>query len=201
VEGLGLTVRAWYLGRAIPWPALLGCCATGALVTGVLHRWPDRAWLLLPLGMAACVAGCGFLFDDTAVTVTAVTPRGSAWRATTRLAAGSVPVGVWTLLVATAPGSLALDVPAWVLAGASVAAVAAGAAAVAGRRQQARPGPAVAGTLVLATLVPLMVGPFLDWESVFPFGGHPGWVVGFWAGVLGAGALLVGWALRPGLRP
>lgn len=194
-------MRLWYLRRAVPWAALLGCCGVAALGVASLHRWPGNAWAVLPLVLAACAAACGFVFDDLATAVTSVTPRGATWRRTTRLAGGLLPVAVWALLVAVSPGRLSLDVSAWLLAGAAGAVAAAGGAAVCSRRQLARPGAGVAGVVVMLALVPLVAGPFLAWESVYPFGDHPGWVVGLWAGVAALGALLVGWALRPGLRP
>ncbi|MGH3348940.1 MAG: hypothetical protein ACRDO4_18325 [Nocardioides sp.] len=194
-------MRAWYLGRAIPWVALLGCCLVAGLAVAALHRWPDNAWAVLPLVLAACAAAAGFVFDDVATAVTSVTPRGGTWRRTSRLLAGLVPVAVWALLVATAPSELSLDASAWLLAGLAGAVAAAGAAAIGSRRQLARPGPTVAGAIVMLVLVPSVAGPFLEWEPVFPFGDYPGWVLGFWAGVLGVGMLLVGWAMRPGLRP
>lgn len=194
-------MRAWYLGRAIPWVALLGCCGIAVIAVASLHRWPDNAWMVLPLVLAACAAAAGFVFDDVATAVTSVTPRGGRWRRTTRLLAVLVPVGIWTLLVVTAPSELSLDAAAWLLAGLAAAAAAAGAAAIGGRRQVARPGPTVAGGFVMLTLVPSIAGPFLEWEPVFPFGDYPDWVMGFWVGVLVVGLLLVGWAMRPGLRP
>lgn len=194
-------MRLWYLGRAVPWVALLGCCLVGALGVASLHRWPDSAWAVLPLTLATCAGACGFVFDDLATAVTSVTPRGGTWRRTSRLLAGLVPLVLWAVLVVIAPDSLALDRSSWLLAGVAAAATACGVAGVLARHQRTRPGPTVAGAVVLMVLMPLIVGPLLSWESVFPFGDPRGWVLGLWSGVAGLGALLVGWALRPGLRP
>jgi len=191
-----MTMRVWYLGRVIPWVALLGLCSIAVLAAVSLHQWPQNAWSVMPLVLGGCAAACCFVFDDAATAITSVTPRGSTWGRTTRLGAGLVPVAVWTLLVASAPSGLLLDRSAWLLAGSAAALVATGAAAIAARRQRPRPGPAVAGVVMMLVLAPLIAGPFLQWESVYPFGDFAGWVTGLWTGVAVVGALLVALALR-----
>lgn len=184
-------MRAWYLRRAIPWAALAGCSAIATAGALSLHRWPDNSWAVLPLVLAGCAAACGFVFDDVATAVTAVTPRGGTWRRTTRLAAGLLPLGLWAVLVASSPGELELDGPGWLLAGLGATSAVVGAAAVAARRQVPRPGQAIAGVVVLLALVPVVAGPFLDWEPVYPTDSSPDHVLALWGGLAALGAALV----------
>jgi hypothetical protein len=190
-------MRLWYLGKAVPWGALLGCCAVAALAVASLHPWPGNAWAVMPVVLAACAAASGFVFDELAVAVTAVTPRGGSWGPSSRLAAGLVPLGVFGVLVVSAPTALSLDRPAWLLTGVGAMAMAAGAAASCARRQLPRPGPVVAGAVALLVLAPMIAGPFLDWQSVFPWGDPPGWVLGFWGTLAGLGIVLAVTAASP----
>ena len=77
----------WYLRRAIPWMALLGCWPGPCCWWS---RWTSgrrRALVLLPGLVAACAAAAAFCFDEVSLPVVEVTPRGAAWRRTARLAA------------------------------------------------------------------------------------------------------------------
>lgn len=183
-------MRLWYAGRAVPWAALLVCAALAAALTGAMNLWEQTTAALLPMTVAATAAAAGFLFDDHAVAVTSVTPRGQRWGRTTRLALGSLPVAAWLLLVALLPGSVPLETTGWWLIGAGACLLAAGVAGLAARRQQSRPGGQVAAMLALLVIVPLVVGPFLDWEPVFPIGEFPGWAWGLWTGIAAAGATM-----------
>lgn len=194
-------MRLWYLGRAVPWASLLGCCGVSALAAVSLRPWPDHVWMVLPLVLAGCAGAAALVFDDVATAITSVTPRGTTWRRTTRLAGALVPCGVWVGAVLLAPSTLALDRGEWILVGFAASAAAVGLAAVGARRQLPRPGPAVAGAVVMLLIAPLVVGPFLDWPSVYPFGDLADRVVALWTVIASAAALLLAWALRPGLRP
>lgn len=190
-------MRLWYLRRAVPWAALLACCGLAGLAAASLHAWPGNAWGVLPVALAACAAASGFVFDELATAVTAVTPRGRTWAPSARLGPGLVPLGVFTALVASAPADLALDRSAWLLTGLGAVAVAAGAAACCARSQLPRPGPAVAGTVALLVLAPTIAGPFLEWESVFPWDGREGWVLAFWGALAAVGTALAAAACAP----
>jgi hypothetical protein len=195
-------VRLWYAGRAVPWAALLACAALAAALTGAMNLWEQTAAALLPLAVAATAAAAGFLFDEHAVAVTSVTPRGQRWGRTTRLALTLLPVATWLALVPLQPGSVPLDTGGWWLIGAGACLLAAGVAGLAARRQQSRPGGQVAAMLVLLVTVPMVVGPFLDWEPVFPIGDFPGWAFGLWGGIAAAGAAMcVATVLAPVRRP
>ena len=47
---------AWYLRRAIPWMALLGCLVGSLLLAVALDHWPSTAGVLLPVLVACCTA-------------------------------------------------------------------------------------------------------------------------------------------------
>ena len=190
----------WYLRRAIPWMALLGCCAGALLLAVALDRWPTTALVLLPGLVAACAAAAAFCFDEPPLEVVAVTPRGSTWRRTARIAVAGVPLVVWTLAVIVRPGDLPLDRPAWWLVGFAAIGLTAGLAALASRRAVASPGGSLAAGVVMVVISPVVVAAFLGWDSLYPIGDFASGVLTFWLAVAGAGALACAAALRPGVR-
>ena len=192
--------RWWYLRRAIPWGALLGCCATALVVAGLLALWPSSAIVTLPAMLACCAAAAGFVFDEVAAAVVAVTPRGAGWRRTARLGVVLLPLAVWTGLVLARPGDLPLARAAWWLAGAAAMLLAAGLAALASRREVAAPGSQLAALVALAAISPVVVTSFLGWSTVYPVGDFGDGARGFWLVVAGCGGVLCVAALRPGIR-
>ena len=190
----------WYLRRAIPWMALLGCCAGAVFMAVTIDRWPSTASVLLPLLVAACAAAAAFTFDEASLPVVEVTPRGGVWRRTARLAVSGVPLLVWTLFVAVSPGDLPLSRGSWLLIGLAAITLTAGIAALASRRSIPTPGSSLAAVVVLALLTPVVVGTFLDWESLYPIDDFSAAVLTVWFGVATAGVLACAAALRPGLR-
>ena len=131
----------WYLRRAIPWMALLGLLRRGPAAGR--SRWPSgrrSALVLLPGLLASCAAAAAFCFDEAALPVVEVTPRGAGWRRTARLAVVLVPLGGWTVVVVVRPGDLPLDRSGWWLVGVAAIALTSGLAARASRRAVASPG-------------------------------------------------------------
>jgi hypothetical protein len=190
---------AWYLRRAIPWMALLGCCVGALLLVVALDRWPATAMALLPGLVAACAAGAAFCFDEVSLPVVEVTPRGAAWRRAARIAAAAVPLGVWTLFVVVDPGDLALSRGSWWLVGFAAIGLTVGLAALASRRAIASPGGSLASAVVLVVISPVVLAAFLDWDSLYPIGDFASGVLTFWLAVAAAGALACLAALRPGV--
>jgi hypothetical protein len=156
--------------------------------------------VVLPTLLASCAAAAAFCFDEAPLAVVAVTPRGATWRRTARLAVAAVPLAIWTLVLVVRPGDLPLDRLSWWLVGFAVIGLSVGLAALASRRATASPGSSLAPAVVLVLLGPVVVGSFLDWESLYPIGDFGAGVRLFWAGVTAAGALAWLAALRPGLR-
>ena len=189
----------WYLRRAIPWVALLGCCAGALLLVVALAQWPTSALVLLPGLVAACAAAAAFCFDEVSLPVVEVTPRGATWRRTARLAASVVPVGVWTLFVLVDPGDLPLDSSAWWVVGVAAIALTAGLAALASRHSVASPGGSLASAVVMVVISPVVISAFLGWDSLYPIGEFSSGVLTFWLAVAGVGALAAVMALRPGV--
>lgn len=192
--------RWWYLRRGITWPALLGCCVAALALAAALGRWPSTAVVLLPALLACCAAAAGFVFDERAGAVVAVTPRGGAWRRTARAGVVLLPLAVWCAVVLARPGDLPLDRSAWWAVGAATLALASGAAALASRREVDAPGSLLASVAAFAVLAPVVVSGFLGWESVYPLTGLPSGVWAFWAVVGSCGAAAWIAAARPGLR-
>ena len=191
---------AWYLRRAVPWTTLLGC-STGALVVAVLlERWPSSVLVLLPTLLACCAAAAAFSFDETALPVVAVTPRGAAWRRVARLGAAAVPFVVFACVVAVRPGDLPLARGPWLLLGAGAIGLTTGLAALASRRHVSRPGSSLSGPVVLAVLGPVVVTAFLGWESIYPVGEFGAGVRNLWLGISGLAVVTCLLALWPRLR-
>lgn len=191
----------WYLRRAIPWMALLGCCLGAVLLAAALAQWPSTSLVLLPALVGCCAAAAAFTFDETALEVVAVTPRGGPWRRTARLAVAAVPLVLWALFVALRPGDLPLARGSWFVVGLAAILVTAGLAALASRHAVASPGGNLAGTAVLVLVSPVIVCGFLDWDSPYPLGDFPGGVLTVWLGIAGVGLLACVAGLRPGVRP
>jgi hypothetical protein len=192
-------VLAWYLRRAVPWAALLGCCAAAGLLALTLERWPSTALLVLPAVLGCCAGAAAFAFDERALPVVEVTPRGDSWRRTARLAVAGVPVAVWAALVLAGPGDLPSSRPSWLLLGVAAIALTAGAAGVLSHGTAA-PGGSLAGVVVLVVLGPVVLDGFLGWGSIYPFEPLGAGLTVLWSGVaLVAVAACVG-AVRPRLR-
>lgn len=190
----------WYLRRAVPWAALLGCCAGAVGVALLLERWPTSALVLLPVLLACCVAAAGFAFDEVTLPVVEVTPRGATWRRGARLAVAAVPLLLWGAVVWLRPGDLALDRVAWWAVGSAAIVLALGAAALASRRSVAAPGSVLAPVVAIALISPMVITSFLGWASVYPFGDLTATGQGLWWLVGGAGLVACAAALRPGVR-
>lgn len=193
-------MRLWYLRRAIPWIALLGCCAAALVAAGLLHRWPSTVMALLPAILACCAAAAAFVFDEHAAAVVAVTPRGATWRRTARLAVTLVPVAVLGVLVAWRPGDLPLSRPGWLLAGVASVLLVVGVAGVAARRGVPAPGALLAPVIAIAVFSPVVITLFLGWSSIYPVEDFTTAITAFWLVVGGAGLLTCLFALRPSIR-
>ena len=191
--------RWWYLRRGVAWPALLGCCGAALAVAAALGRWPSTAVVLLPALLACCAAGAGFVFDERAAAVVAVTPRGGGWRRTSRLVVALLPLSVWGSVVLARPGDLPLDRWAWWSVGMATLALVSGGAALASRREVDAPGSLLASVVAFAVLAPVVVTGFLGWESVYPLTDLAPAVWRFWVAVGAGGAVAWAAAARPGL--
>jgi hypothetical protein len=190
--------RWCYLRRGVAWPALLGCCGAAVALAVALDRWPEAAVVLLPALLACCAAGAGFAFDERAVAVVAVTPRGGGWRQVTRLSVVLLPLTVWGAVVLARPGDLPMDRWVWWSVGVATTALVSGVAALASRREMGTPGSLLASVVSFAVLVPVVVTGFLGWGSVYPLADPGPGVRAFWAAIGVAGAASWMAAARPG---
>ncbi len=195
-----MTQRWWYLRHSLPWPAVLTACAAAGLLAGCLARWPSTAVVLLPALLACCATAAAFLFDEAAVRVVAVTPRGATWRRTTRLAVAALPLGLWALVVLARPGDLPLERSGWWLVGGAVIALTVGVAALASRREVPAPSALLAGVVALAAIGPVVITSFLGWPSIYPIGDFSAGVLVFWLVVAAAAAATLALTLRRGVR-
>jgi len=194
-------MRLWYARRGISWVPFLACLLLAAVLAAVGNQWPGTLFLLLPVSLACSAAAVGFVFDESATAVVAVTPRGAGWRRTTRCLIALIPAAAWVSIVATLDrDEVGVDRAGWLLAGLGTQLVALGLAGLAARRGVPTPGSLVASLLVMLVLAPLVVGPFTGLEPVFPIGPFPGWVTAFWTGTALLGAGLLTRAVWPRLR-
>jgi hypothetical protein len=196
-----LSTRLWYLRRGIAWLPLLGACGAAAVTAVLLARWPGDAFLLAPVLLACCAAAAAFVYDEDALPVVAVTPRGAGWRRVNRLGVAVIPLSVWALVVASRPGDVQLSRSGWWLLGGAGVLLVAGSAALASRRLLPTPGAVLAPVVALAVVAPVTFAGMFSWGTLYPIGDFPDTVRTVWLGVALIGAVVCAVALRPGLRP
>jgi len=196
-----LSARLWYLRRGVAWLPVLGSCGVATVAALLMVRWPGDAFLLAPAVLACCAASAAFAYDEDALPVVAVTPRGAGWRRANRLAAVLVPLSVWAVLVALRPGDVPLARPEWWLVGGAAVLLVTGAAALASRRLVPAPGSVLAPVVALAAVAPVTLSGMFSWGTLYPIGDFPDPVRTVWLGVALSGAAVCAVALRPGLRP
>lgn len=195
-----MTQRAWYLRRGVAWQPVLGCCGAAVALVVMVAQWPAAAMVFLPLAVACCASAAAFVFDEDATAVVTVSPRGSGWRRTARVAVALLPLALWCVVVALRPGDLALSRPGWLLIGVAGVLTGAGLAAVASRRGVPRPGSALAALLTLAALVPVVSFGFLGLTSPYPLDGFPDAVRTTWLVVATAAGVVGVLACTPHVR-
>jgi hypothetical protein len=196
-----LSARLWYLLHGVAWLPVLGACGAAATTAVLLARWPDDAFLLAPAVLACCAAAAAFVFDEDALPVVAVTPRGAGWRRATRLGVTLLPLTVWAVVLTLRPGDVPFVRPGWWLLGGATLLLVAGSAALASRRLVATPGTLLAPVVALAAVAPVTLAGMFSWGSLYPIGDFPDPVRTVWLGVALSGAVVCAVALRPGLRP
>ncbi len=196
-----MSARLWYLLHGVAWLPVLGACGAAATTAVLLARWPEDAFLLAPAVLACCAAAAAFVYDEDALAVVAVTPRGAGWRRATRLGATLVPLSVWAVVVTLRPSDVPLARPGWWLLGGATVLLVAGSAALASRRFVPTPGALLAPVVAVAAVVPVTLAGMFNWGSLYPIGDFPDPVRTVWLGVALSGAVVCAVALRPGLRP
>jgi hypothetical protein len=196
-----LSARLWYLRWGVAWLPVLGACGAAAVTAALLARWPDDAFLLAPALLACCAAAAAFVYDEDALPVVAVTPRGAGWRRANRLGVALLPLSVWALVVTLRPGDVHLARSGWWLLGGAAVLLVTGAAALASRRLVPTPGAVLAPVVALAVVAPVTLSGMFSWGTIYPIGDFPDPVRTVWLGVALGGAVAAAVALRPGLRP
>jgi hypothetical protein len=180
---------------------VLGACGGAAVTALLLARWPDDAFLLAPALLACCAAAAAFVYDEDALPVVAVTPRGAGWRRTSRLGVALVPLSVWALVVELRPGDVLLWRPGWWLLGGATVLLVAGVAALASRRLVPTPGALLAPVVALVAVAPVTLSGMFSWGTLYPIEDFPDAVRTVWLGVALGAAVVCVVALRPGTRP
>jgi hypothetical protein len=179
----------------------LVCCAAGAVPGLLVVQWPDVAGVLMPVVLAGCAAAVAFVYEEDALPVVAVTPRGAGWRRIARIGVALPPLTVWVVVVALRPGDVALARPGWWLLGGATLVLVAGSAALASRRLVPAPGAVLAPVVALAAVAPVTFSGMFSWGSLYPIGDFPQAVRTVWLGVGLVGVTVCTIAFRPGIRP
>jgi hypothetical protein len=180
---------------------VLAACGAAGVTAVLLARWPDDAFLLAPALLACCAAAAAFAYDEDALPVVAVTPRGAGWRRVNRLVVTLVPLALWAVVVTLRPGDVQLSRPGWWLLGGATVLLVAGSAALASRRLVPTPGALLAPVVAVAAVAPVTLSGMFSWGTLYPIGDFPDPVRMVWLVVALSGALACAVALRPGLRP
>ena len=196
-----MSARLWYLRRGVAWLPVLACCAGAAAIALLVVHWLDVAGVLAPAVLACCAGAAAYVYDEDALAVVAVTPRGANWRRTARLAVTLLPLSAWAVVVAVRPGDVAFVRPGWWLLGGATLVLVAGSAALASRRLVSTPGAVLAPVVALAAVAPVTLSGMFSWGSLYPIGNFPQAVRTVWLGVAVGGAAVCAVAFRPGLRP
>jgi len=195
-----LSARLWYLRRSVAWPPVLGNCGAALITALLVVQWPDSAGVLLPAVLACCAGAAAFVYDEAALPVVAVTPRGAGWRRSARLGVTLVPLSVWAL-VTLRPGDVPLDRPGWWLLGDATLLLVTGSAALASRRRVSTPGALLAPVVAVAVIAPVTLSGMFTWGALYPIGDFPGAVWTVWLGLAATAAVECAAGLFPGLRP
>ena len=196
-----MSARLWYLRHGVAWLPVLACCAAAAVTALLVVRWPDVAGVLAPTVLACCAGAAAFVYDEDALPVVAVTPRGAGWRRTARLGVTLLPLSVWVVVVALRPGEVPFVRPGWWLLGGATLLLVTGSAALASRRLVQTPGALLAPVVALAAVAPVTLTGMFSWGSLYPIGDFPHAVRIVWFCVALVGAAVCTVAFRPGLRP
>jgi hypothetical protein len=161
-------------------------------------RWPDSAGVLVPAVLACCAGAAAFVYDEAALPVVAVTPRGAGWRRSARLGVTLVPLSVWALVVALRPDDVPLARPGWWLLGAATVLLVVGSAALASRRLVSTPGALLAPVVAVAVIAPVTLSGMFQWGTLYPIGDFPDAVWTVWLVVAATAAGVCAAGLFPG---
>lgn len=174
---------AWYLRRAVPWAALLGCLAVAVAMVLPAREWEFSRGLAVVFAVVVPCAAAGLCFDEPAREVASVTPRAARWAMIARVMAAAVPfaIAVGAVVVIGDPTPVA----DWTLVAASVTGVVSFVALVAAGAGSARPGAQIASVVVLLAVVPQFLEQFLSTGVPYPEPTLSDFQTGAWTLVLG----------------
>ncbi|MGE0027145.1 MAG: hypothetical protein AB7O78_05550 [Thermoleophilia bacterium] len=189
-----------HAARGVPWGMVALACAIVPGLFAVIALDPDRMWPLQGIAVGLLAAAAAWCMDEDAAAVVDTLPRSLAWRTAARGLAVVPLAAVWAATLIAAAGFLPDHRDLFLRQGAAALLLGVAVATWLRWRGAATPG-AAAGTGALAVVAVLsLVRPADDQVPLFP--AWEGWARSgaIWWALLAAGAALLAWSLRPGVR-
>lgn len=191
-----------HAARAVPWwTVALACAAVPALVAMVALD-PDRMWPLQGVAVGVLAAAAAWSMDERAAAVVDTLPRSLGWRTAARTLAVVPLAVVWVVSLGLAAAWLPDHAGLFVRQGAAALVVGVAVATWLRARGSATPGATAGPGALAAVAVVALTRPADAHVPLFPAWEADDWARSgaIWWGLLAAGAALLAWSLRPGIR-
>jgi hypothetical protein len=188
-----------YAARAVPWGTVALACAAVPGLVAVLALDPERMWPLQGVAIGVLAAAAAWCMDERAAALVDTLPRSLGWRTAARALAAVPLAAVWAATLALAAGVMPDHPGLFLRQGAAALLMGVAVATWRRGRGSAMPGATAApGALGVVAVLALTRPAHAD-VPLFPAWAGDDWARSgaIWWGLLGAGAVLMAWTLRP----